>query len=70
MAKESLIKQFVTTSGCHGIDGGSIDNLDIYTDLVVEKAIDVAQAEFKDKNIKKRIYEAVTAHFGPKSTRR
>ena len=69
MAYERLIRQFVTQSGCHGIDGGSVDNLDLYTDIVVEECIKAAQAQFKKQRIKDKIKEGINGKFGPKSTR-
>ena len=69
MANENIIKQFVAQSGCHGIDGGSIDNLDLYTDLVIAECIKAAQNKFTKKDLKKKISDGINARFGPKSTR-
>lgn len=69
MAKREIINEFVSKTGTHGIDGGSIDNLDFYTDEIVQRAILEAQNEFEDKKIKKRIASAINRWIGPRSTR-
>jgi hypothetical protein len=69
VASEQIIRQFVAQSGCHGIDGGSVDNLDLYTDLVIEECIKSAQNKFSKKDLKQKIADGINARFGPKSTR-
>lgn len=69
MAKINIVAQLTTQAGCHGIEGGSVDNLDIYTDLVVEQCITLAKNQFKKDKDKNKIQNAIYAYFGRRNQR-
>jgi hypothetical protein len=64
MANERIVKELTTRGGAHGISGGSIDNLDNYTDEVVNKCIEVVSRVLKDKpKLRNRVVNAIKNYF-------
>lgn len=64
MANERIVRELTTRSGAHGIAGGSIDNLDDYTDEVVNRCIEVVSRVLKDKpKLRNRVVNAIKNYF-------
>lgn len=63
MANSKIVAQLTARSGAHGIEGGSIDNLDDYTDLVVNECVRIVRAQIKDKKLENKVVAAIYSYF-------